>query len=108
MVNVQSAIPMCDLPPLCESVTNAPSATIKTNALYVEERASRMLSTVLSAQGWRRIAMAVRKLSILEVRGRISSIRRRISAITERRVKLGGYQLMGRSNVHARPMVHTL
>ena len=59
------------------SVTNAPSGTTKTNAWFVEERGSQMLSIALSVRDWRRIEMGVRRLLIWGPVGRICFSRRR-------------------------------
>lgn len=55
------------------------------SSLTCKSRASRTLSTASNALDWRKTVTAVPKLSILDLRERISSTRRRISGITDYR-----------------------
>ena len=54
-----------------------------------------MLSIALSARGWRRIEMAVRRSSTSGARGRICSTRRRILEIIEVGVGISDYDIVG-------------
>ncbi|RDW65206.1 hypothetical protein BP5796_09898 [Coleophoma crateriformis] len=62
MANAPSATPTSGRLPWYASVTNAPSATTRTNAWFAAERESVMHSTASSAPDWRRTGMAVRRL----------------------------------------------
>ena len=62
---------------------NALSATIRINALYVEEKGSVTHFTALSAQDSRKIETGVRRLSTLGAAEQICSIKRRASGTIE-------------------------
>lgn len=59
-------------------MTNALSATTRTNALSAAAKVSRTPSTASNVRDWRRIGMAVRRLSIWAVAGPTYSFRRKL------------------------------
>lgn len=83
MANAPSAIPTCVQRLWSASATSAPLVTTRTSASCAVVRGSVTRSTASSVRVWRRIAMAARRLSIWEVRGRICSTRKRVFGIID-------------------------
>jgi hypothetical protein len=81
MENAPYATAMYDPQPWYASATNAPLATIRTNASFVEAKGSPTPFTASNAHAWKKIETVVQRLSISEVQGRISSTRKRILGI---------------------------
>ena len=86
--NVPSAIPTCAPRLWSASATSALSVITRTSVWSAVARASVMRSTALNVRVSRRTAMDAPRSSIWEVRGRICSIKRKVSGINDLQERL--------------------